>query len=116
MVDKKGYEEQLESGVIKSEEQAIIEQEETVAYHEKLLELSERELKATKIDLGIAIEFPKRLVPEYEFQEQEAYWENQKELRKIQLERSVMDKEVAIKNLTKVLNAKVEELQRMKGE
>jgi len=36
MVDKKGYEEQLESGVIKSEEQAIIEQEETVAYHEKL--------------------------------------------------------------------------------
>jgi len=116
MGDKERYEEQVESGIVKSHEERVAESEFDVARHEKLLSLSEREIKALKKDIELVTANPKKLNPDFEFQKLDDYWVTQNELRMINYEKQMIEKDAQLDGLKKVIGIKKEELERLKGE
>ena len=114
MVDKESYLSQLEAG--DTREESIKKAEKDVEVHEKLLRLLEQEVELHKKEFEIIGKNPRPKNPTFHYQEDDAYWELQKGYRDIQYERKMIEDEMSVERVKKVLQAKKEELARLKGD
>lgn len=114
MVEKESYLEQLKSG--DTNKDLLAKAEKDLERHEIILEIQVKENKLHKREYDIVSKAPKPIKLVQEYQELGDYWVLQDEYRAINRQRQVLEDEDSLLRIRKVVDAKREEVKRLKGD
>lgn len=114
MKEEKSYLEQLDSGDVTVV--ALEKAEKDLKRHQDLLINIKREWEVKQKEFALLVDNARILEPKFKYQELDAYWDIQNDYRELERERQQLDFEDKLAQLTKVIKAKFEEVERLKGE
>lgn len=97
-------------------EQAIADKMEIIKLCEESIKGYEGQVAALEKQLDIVTKYPKRIIPVFEYEQHQEYWDSENELRNIDVTSKLNSLKREIDNALKVKNLREQEIKRLKGE
>lgn len=109
------YMEEAENGIIKSDDEEIANLEKNISLHEETLEDTKKRKELTKEFQEVVRNNPRKLNPEFEYQNMDKFWELHTKLIELQHKQELNKIDLEIERLEKTIKDRKEKLESLKG-